>query len=188
MYKYCKQTLSWKKINILKPLSIIVVLIGLTSFISYFIGSAGKTKYVQPEYQQLVILINEQENEQFTAQRFYDYLIQLNIKFPDIVFAQACLETGHFKSQIFKTNHNLFGMREAKRRIKTSTGTEFGYAYYNNWKESVLDYGFFQATYLNQIKTEEQYLEYLQQNYAEADNYKNLIMAIVKNNPYKLIK
>lgn len=188
MYKYCKQTLSWKKINLFKVTSVVLLLVLLSSFTSYMVGSSGKTKYIEREHEQLVILVNDQENEMFSPQRFYDYLVELNVKFPDIVFAQACLESGHFKSEIFKTNHNLFGMKEARKRVKTCKGTELGYAYYDNWRESVLDYAFYQASYLNDIKTEAQYLDYLDRNYAEVGNYKNLVISVIKDNPHKIIK
>ena len=48
---------------------------------------------------------------------------------PDIVLAQARLETGNFKSQRCKRDHNLFGI---KHRGK--------YARYSRWQESVSDY------------------------------------------------
>lgn len=48
---------------------------------------------------------------------------------PDIVLAQARLETGNFTSARCKRDHNLFGI---KHRGK--------YARYSRWQESVTDY------------------------------------------------
>jgi flagellum-specific peptidoglycan hydrolase FlgJ len=74
-------------------------------------------------------------------------------------------------------------MKEAKARSTTALGTQLGHAYYNNWKESVLDYALFQNAYMNKIRKEKQYLKYLDKNYAEASNYdKNLLQIIEREN------
>lgn len=191
VYNFCNKTLTLTKINTLKIINIfmlIILIIFLFFYFGYKIGLNQKFKNINLNHEQLIIILNENENESFTPQLLYDYLIELNVKFPDIVFAQACLETGFFKSNIFKINHNLFGMKEATKRIKISKGTELGHAYYDNWKESVIDYAFYQATYLSDIKTETQYLEFLDKNYAESQDYKNSIIRIIKNNPLKIKK
>ena len=48
---------------------------------------------------------------------------------PEIVIAQARLETGNFTSQMCKTKHNLFGIKYNGK-----------YASYRTWQESVADY------------------------------------------------
>ena len=48
---------------------------------------------------------------------------------PTIVLAQARLETGNFKSDRCRRDHNLFGMKRGRR-----------YAKYGHWRESVKDY------------------------------------------------
>jgi flagellum-specific peptidoglycan hydrolase FlgJ len=48
---------------------------------------------------------------------------------PDIVLAQARLETGNFKSDRCRRDHNLFGIKHGKK-----------YARYRTWQESVADY------------------------------------------------
>lgn len=60
----------------------------------------------------------------------------LNILHSDIVFNQARLETGNFKSKVFKNYHNLFGF----------VGKN-GYIKYSDWKQSVKAYKDFQAKY-----------------------------------------
>jgi uncharacterized FlgJ-related protein len=95
------------------------------------------------------------------------------------------LETNNYKSSIFKENHNLFGMKEAKRRVTLSKGTNRNHAYYNSWIESLLDYGFYQSHYLNDIRTEQQYYNYLSQYYAEDGEYVNKIKKIIKEKNLK---
>ena len=48
---------------------------------------------------------------------------------PEIVLAQARLETGNFKSDLYKRTGNLFGIKHDKR-----------YAAYRHWRESIADY------------------------------------------------
>jgi len=123
----------------------------------------------------------EVKTTDFTEEKLIEYIDELNIKFPHIVLAQARLESGNFKSKIFKENNNLFGMKEAKQRISTNKGTNLGHAKYDSWKECVLDYALYQATYLSKFKTEEQYYSYLADNYAENGRYIKLIKKIAKD-------
>ena len=145
----------------------------LGSIISFIIITCMQTeklnsiKYITEETRMLVI---NQENE-FSEVKLKEYIIGLNIKFPHIVFAQAKLESGYFKSTIFRENNNLFGMRVASRRPTTNKGENRGHAAFDNWKESVVDYAFYQARYLGDIKTEKEYIQYLKANYAEDPGY-----------------
>ncbi len=136
-------------------------------------------EYITEETKQIIIKEKLKENE-FSPERLKEYILELNIRFPHIVYAQAQLETGNFTSHIFKVNNNLFGMREAKRRPTTNKGTENGHAYFDNWKESVVDYAFYQAAYLFKLKSEDEYWDYLGQNYAEDPNYVNKLKNIIE--------
>jgi flagellum-specific peptidoglycan hydrolase FlgJ len=95
----------------------------------------------------------------------------LGVKFPHIVLAQSKLETSNFRSAIFRENHNLFGMKEARSRISTAKGTNRNHAYYDTWESSVYDYAFYQCRYLSAIGTEAQYYSYLSGSYAEDPHY-----------------
>jgi uncharacterized FlgJ-related protein len=136
-------------------------------------------KYITEETKQIIIREQLVENK-FTPERLKEYILELNIRFPHIVYAQAQLESGNFTSHIFNVNNNLFGMKEAKRRPTTNKGTENGHAYFNHWKESVVDYAFYQAAYLNDIRSEKEYWEYLGQNYAEDPNYISKLKKIIE--------
>ncbi len=73
-------------------------------------------------------------------------------------------------------------MKFANQRPSTALGDENGYAYYHCWKESLEDYALYQSCFLNNIRTKEQYLDYLKQNYAEDTLYISKIKAqILKN-------
>lgn len=58
-------------------------------------------------------------------------LQQYDVKFPQIVAAQALLETGYFTSRVCLENNNLFGLR------RPSNGS---YYTFNSWEESVKAY------------------------------------------------
>lgn len=58
-------------------------------------------------------------------------LRQYDVKFPQIVAAQALLETGYFTSRVCLENNNLFGLR------RPSNGS---YYTFNSWEESVKAY------------------------------------------------
>jgi hypothetical protein len=124
-------------------------------------------RYISEEVRTLVL--NSEDG--FTESKLKEYLVELNVRFPHIVYAQARLESGNFKSTIFLENNNLFGMKVARRRPTTNKGENRGHAYFNSWRECVVDYAFYQAAYLNEIKTESQYLQYLKENYAENPQY-----------------
>ena len=82
-----------------------------------------------------------------TKQEVYDYLVEIDCKHPDIVTAQAILETGHFKSFSCRERHNLFGLRY-----------EHQYLIFDNWKESC-----------------DAYMSKIQYKYKGGDYYKFLV-------------
>jgi uncharacterized FlgJ-related protein len=100
----------------------------------------------------------------------YNYLKQMNVQHPDIVVAQAILESGNFTSKLFKEHNNFCGMTVARQRPTTANRIPNSvYAGYNSWQECATDYIFWQIRYgLN--KTREQYFELLKV-YAQDPNY-----------------
>lgn len=126
------------------------------------------------------VILSIQEKDKFSEDNFKQYLMELNVKFPDVAFAQAKLETANFTSKIFKENNNLFGMRRSSARPTTSSEVESGYASYKNWRLSVQDFCFFNAKYLSDLSKED-YLDYLGKNYAEDPSYSKKILTLLNN-------
>ena len=135
--------------------------------------------YKKPEiiYIDKVIVIHE--DNLFDKDKFAKTIKNTKIKFPHIVYAQSILETGNWNSTIFIENNNLFGMRNSGNRSTTANGNLKGYACYDNWKESLYDYAFYQASYLRHIKTEEEYFDYLNTSYASDTLYVDKIKSII---------
>lgn len=83
--------------------------------------------------------------DELTEDAVYCALLQYEIYHPEIVFAQAVLETGYFSSRIAVEYNNLFGL------IDNKTGR---YYKFNHWRESV-----------------EAYKRHIQRRYEPPDNY-----------------
>jgi uncharacterized FlgJ-related protein len=189
LYTYCKESLSFKKVTPTRKLGGIVLLIGvigytvLTSMVSNAHQEGFKEALSEPIETELVVL-DSPENT-FSRDGLVEEIKKLNIRFPHIVLAQSILETGYWESRIYQENHNLFGMKQARARATTANGTQLGHAYYDDWKESVTDYALYQAAYLNKIRKENQYLRYLDKNYAEAKDYDKKLEAIIERENLK---
>ena len=189
LYTYCKESLSFKKVTPTRKLGGIVLLIGvigyivLTSMVSNAHQEGFKEALSEPIETELLVLDSPEDT--FSQEALVEEIKKLNIRFPHIVLAQSILETGYWESRIYQENHNLFGMKQARARATTANGTQLGHAYYDDWKESVTDYALYQAAYLNKIRKENQYLRYLDKNYAEAKDYDKKLEAIIEREKLK---
>jgi len=106
-----------------------------------------------------------------------EYIETIGILHPDIVLAQAILESGNLTSNIFLENNNMFGMKQAKSRPTLSIGENKNHAVYNSWQDCVLDYKIFQTKYYRD--TTESYYSFLQRvGYAMSEGYINKLKAI----------
>jgi uncharacterized FlgJ-related protein len=123
------------------------------------------------------------ENLELTNKNVWNTIQSAGIKHADIVFAQAILESGHFKSKLVKTNNNLFGMKLPKIRETTAIGSKNKYATYKHWMNSVQDYKMYQ-NYLFRKKemSRIEYLSYIKKNYSTTPDYVTRVMKIVNRN------
>jgi hypothetical protein len=183
LYKYDKQHLVFKSIKLktyLKVLGIAALFVGSSSFYSYRVGISRAINGMT-EFEKAVVI---KQNDKFSQEKLVVMMKDLNVKFPWIPMAQSMVETGHWKSNIFIENNNLFGMKEAKQRVTTAEGTQNNHAYYATWRESVYDYAFYQCRYLGSINSEQEYFQYLSASYAEAPHYIEALKATIEK--YKL--
>jgi len=160
--------------------TLMTLVIVLALVIGYLIGFMNGVNSVDPSVKEVTVVTEQADT--FTQEKLVSYLADLNIRFPQIVYAQAVLETGEFQSEIFKSNNNLFGMKEAMIRPTTNCGTDRGHALYTTWQASVLDYALYQAAFLSHIHTEDEYYRYLSQFYAEDPMYVSKVKDIVQKN------
>ncbi len=114
-----------------------------------------------------------QAHSDFSEKALIALMKELKIKYPETVLSQARLETGNFTSDIFKENHNLFGMKMAEKRPTSAIGINRGHASYANWRESVIDYALFQSFIIAKLQTvdKESYRKHIQKYYSETSDY-----------------
>ena len=97
----------------------------------------------------------------------YREIVSNNIYHPDIVLAQAKLETGNYKSKICTVYNNLFGLRKP----------DGSYYKFNSWQESVKAY---KDWVQNKYTPPNDYYDFLDSiRYAEDDNYINNLRDMV---------
>lgn len=181
LYKYNQgkmnqmKTTGWyMKIYIVLALCVII---GMIMNHNSEVKEIQKVKYIAGETRTIIV----REMDEFTEDKLKEFMLQINIKFPHIVLAQAKLESANFTSNQFKKNNNIFGMKIAKRRPTMNVGGKSGFAKFNSWRDCVIDYAFFQASYMRKIKTEDEYLEYLEENYASNPMYAKAIRKMIEN-------
>jgi mannosyl-glycoprotein endo-beta-N-acetylglucosaminidase len=109
----------------------------------------------------------------FSEKALVTLMKELKIKYPEVALSQARLETGNFTSEIFRENHNLFGMKMAEKRPTSAIGINRGHASYSNWKESVIDYALFQSFIIAKLGTvtKDSYRQHIQKYYSETSDY-----------------
>ena len=123
-----------------------------------------------PDYQVLDVVKLEQP--EFLLKSPEEGLIEAldyyNVEYPNIVYAQAILETGHFKSKVYREYNNLFGLYNSRTK---------SYYKFDHWSESVIAYlDFIQ----NKYKPPNDYYKFLSDiGYAEDPEYINKLKRIV---------
>ena len=126
--------------------------------------------------------------EPFSEEALLKFMKELRIKYPETVISQARLETGNFTSDIFKENHNLFGMKVAGKRPTSAIGEHRGHAQYRDWKDSVIDYALFQSYIIAKLPKNniDEYRNYIQKFYSETSDYLTRIDRTIKYDRSKI--
>lgn len=181
LYRYNKHLVGFVRVTWPYKLIVGVGVIALSSTIFSLTTSINK-RIIEKQ----VILVMSKQNA-FTQEKLIKKIKEMNFQFPYIVYGQAMLESSHFKSPVFLENNNLFGMKESTFRISTAVGVQNGHAYYSTWIDSIYDYGYYQATYLSKLKTEDEYFDYLSQYYATDSTYVVKLKNIIKGMNLKLL-
>lgn len=124
----------------------------------------------------------------FSIENLKSEIVKQGIKYPNIVLAQAVLESGHFDSDIFKENNNLFGMKKPSVRKTLATGENRGHATFKNWVDSVRDYKMFQDQNGYSNLSVNDYMKKLGTDYCPGCNYEKKIKEQITHNKKKGIK
>ena len=105
-----------------------------------------------------------------TKKEFEKFVRSLPFQFPNLIIKQAYWESGHLKSDLVLNNNNLFGMKNPKR-ITFAVVCEQEYAYYDDWRDSVLDRYLWDCLYVRGYNRECDYISVLDAIYSETENY-----------------
>lgn len=133
---------------------------------------------------EILSMVQEIGKEEISENKAISLMIMLGIEHPHIVYAQMRLESGNFTSSLAKYCNNFFGMKHPKVRANVSLGAnQRGFATYDNWAMSLLDYGLWQNRYASGL-TEEEYYSMLSNHYAEDSDYCKKIINIIKTIDY----
>lgn len=163
-----------------------IILYSLIVSISYGIGHyfspVAAVNATEARMKNLTATSANTEVEEFSEEALLSFMKELKIKYPETVLAQARLESGNFTSDIFKENHNLFGMKVAEKRPSSAIGVNRGHAQYSNWKESVVDYALFQSYIIAKLpkNNSDEYRNYIQKFYSETSDYLTRIDKTIK--------
>jgi len=124
----------------------------------------------------------EKDSDVLTKENLWLTIKQMDILYPEIVFAQAILESGHFQSRNCKNNNNLFGMMMPNLRETVAIGkNKTGYAIYETWTQSVQDYALYQSyTMRRKRMSRSEYLMFIDKKYSESRGYAKKIKQIIK--------
>ena len=117
-------------------------------------------------------IINEQPKffSQTPKEGLEEALSYYGLEHKDIVYAQAVLETGHFKSKVCLNYNNLFGLYDSRNK---------DYYKFNHWTESIVAY---KEWIQKKYQPPNNYYAFLEEiNYAEGKSYTRLLKEIVKN-------
>ena len=162
----------WLKVLIVTatvvPWSVVIVLLLQVKSI---ISQQSKVETV-PVIEVADTIINEQPKffSQTPKEGLEEALSYYGLEHKDIVYAQAVLETEHFKSKVCLNYNNLFGLYDSRNK---------DYYKFNHWTESIVAY---KEWIQKKYQPPNNYYAFLEEiNYAEEKNYTRLLKEIVKN-------
>ncbi len=181
LYTFDRKALVYRKVRWWKG-SYYLFGIMFIFFMTLNISARNEKKITEDEIK--IILT---EHNHFSSGKLISKIKEMHFRFPYIIYGQALLETDHFRSRIFMENNNIFGMKEATKRVSLSRGTQYDHAFYDNWLESVYDYGLYYASYLSGITTEDGYFDFLSEYYAEDPDYVAKLKDIIENEKLKTL-
>lgn len=143
----------------------------LTLGISFAAHCKKEREYKSPEVKVDSLEYRQDFHSKSPEDGLMEALIYYEVQHPQIVYAQALIETGNFKSNLCLNSNNLFGLYNSSRGR---------YHRFDHWTESVVAYkNFIQYRY----KPPEDYYKFLQRiGYAEDPNYISKLKKVVKKN------
>ena len=110
------------------------VLISLVVGVLVVVQVLPYLKEDEPPEIKVIHVVSEEQPDFFSKlpqEGLMEALEHYGVKHPQIVYAQAILETGHFKSDLCLNGNNLFGLYNSKKHR---------YYTFDHWKDCVIAY------------------------------------------------
>lgn len=150
----------------------------LISFVVGVLGAIQVHSYLkgdEPPEVKVVHIVNEKQPDFFSKspqEGLIEALEYYGVKHPQIVYAQAVLETGYFKSDLCLNGNNLFGLYNSKKHK---------YYTFDHWKDCIIAY---KEMIQYKYKDGDDYLSFLKEiGYAEDSEYIYKLKELIKNPP-----
>ena len=149
------------------------VLISLVVGVLVVVQVLPYLKEDEPPEIKVVHIVSEEQPDFFSKssqEGLMEALEYYEVKHPQIVYAQAILETGHFKSNVCLNYNNLFGLYDSKNK---------DYYKFNHWAESIVAY---KEWIQKKYQPPNNYYVFLEEiNYASDKEYISTLKSIVNN-------
>lgn len=151
---------------------IFVIVIFITFILGLCMGSTSNSKeMIEPDPIEIVPDTNSFTNLELNKANFYFVCGYLGIEHPDIVYAQAQLESGQFTSSVFREKNNFLGLYNSKEET---------YYSFKHWSDCLQGYkDYVQVKWDGNV---DYYSFLLSLPYATDPNYLSKIKSIVKRN------
>jgi hypothetical protein len=152
MYEFQKETLQWierndheLKIKTLNYWIIILSLVILSLFYANYMAYSMLGDYQKKEHKMEVLADSIEKMNLKTVDK---YIESLPFKNKTLIKKQYRIESNYLKSNLVKTNNNLFGIKNAGKRAQIGRKSKYNdYRHYDNWQMSVLDRLLYEVKY-----------------------------------------
>jgi hypothetical protein len=142
----------------------VMIVVFTTGLVSLGKSENKKIKVVKKVIKDTTVVVAV-DSSKLDRELLVSYILEKNIHHPEIAYAIVRQES-NMCSNLFKTNNNLFGMRHPRVRPTKSLGSKKGFAHFESWQHSVLDYKLYLEFVGGHEMSKNQYLSHLDRNYA----------------------
>lgn len=150
--------------------AIIALVLGVLLTMQYYAASEAVAKIEEEEVASVKWRVH---HFKLSDENVFNELVAQGVEFPEIVLAQAQLETGNYRSAACLHKNNLFGLRH-------SNGT---YMHFSHWTDAIAAYKKYIQKWDSKPPNYYIYLDKL--GYAEDTSYTAKLKELVKRNKKK---
>lgn len=179
--KLNKRLKIWNKVAVISAILWAIAWFGFLFMIIKYQQEKSNNKILTEEIQQEEQVLSLEYSigywfintpEEINDTVLYQFLLDNNAWYPDILLKQAKIESANYSSNIYKSTNNLYGIKKVGKRQTTQLNNTYnGYGCYSNWCLSVLDRMLWDVfVFKGEKPSREEYLKAMG-IYAEDENY-----------------